>query len=167
LGRGTFRKTAAGQIEIERRALGLRPELRRLLIMIDGKRSMDGLATLVRANELSTLLDELLAYDMIEATETPSSFLPVGMGDVNDRQPLTPHQFKAACDAAIAASRELLVADAKPYIAKISKCQDSQALRLVVSEVQLALIGRLGEDAATIFVDAIRSAARNAARNAA
>jgi hypothetical protein len=161
VGRGTFRKTAAGQIEIEHRALGLRPELRRLLIMIDGKRTVDSLATLVRANELPVLLDELFAFDMIEATETPSSFLPTAARDVNDRQPLTPGQFKAACEAAISAARELLAADAKPYIAKISKCQDSNALRVVVSEVQLALIGRLGEDAATIFVDSIRSAARS------
>jgi hypothetical protein len=156
---GTFRKTQAGIDELERRALKLRPELRRLLILIDGKRATAAMVPLFRANELENLLDELMAFGMIEATVTSTSFLPNQMRDASNRLPLTDAQFRAAVEAAKAAARDLLGREAKDFIGKLDHCKDSAALRVVISEIQLRLISVLGEDAATLFVTAIRDAA--------
>jgi hypothetical protein len=157
---GTFRKTQAGVEELERRQLGLRPELRRLLILIDGKRSTSSIVGLFRPGELENLLDELQSFGMIEATVTSTSFLPTSMQDATDRSPLTDAQFRAAVVAAKNAAKELLGRDAKEFLAKFDACKDSKQLRLAISEIQLRLMSVLGEDAATIFVVAVRDAAR-------
>jgi hypothetical protein len=153
---GTFRKTAAGLAEIDGRAMGIRTELRRLLILIDGKRSIESLVPFVRENELQMLLDELLAFNFIEPTLTAAAFLPTGTTVTDVARPLSLAQFQAARSTAHNAAKELLGSEAKPYLAKILKCEDSRALRGVVSEVQIRLIHTLGDDAARIFIETIR-----------
>jgi hypothetical protein len=160
--RGTFKKTAIGQQEIEQRAMGLRPALRRLLIVMDGKRTVESLFPLFRATELQILLDELLAFGMIEPTETAMSFLPTAARDVRDMQPLQPQQFAATRAAAAKSAEGLLGAGAKPFVAKILKCTNSSELRTAVSQVQLELIAKLGPDAATLYLETLRAASRDA-----
>ena len=63
-----FGKSAAGSQEIQSRALGLSPLLRRLLILIDGKRNFQELTVFVSGNDLTTLLGELVTKGCIEAT---------------------------------------------------------------------------------------------------
>jgi hypothetical protein len=160
--RGTFKKTTMGHQEIEQRGMGLRPALRRLLIVIDGKRSVESLGPLFRASELQTLLDELLALGMIDATETAMSFLPTASRDIRDVQPLQPQQFAASRNAAAKSAEGLLGTGAKPFVTKILKCTNSSELRAAVSEVQLELIAKLGPDAATLYLETLRAASRDA-----
>lgn len=141
----------------------VRPELRRLLIVIDGKRPVDSLLPLFRASEVPVLLNELLALGMIVPTETATSFLPTGARDIRDVTPLQPKQFEAACNAAAKAASDLLGNSAKPFIAKIKKCENSSELRVAVSQVQLELMAKLGPDAATLYVETLRAAVQNAA----
>lgn len=61
-----FGKSAAGSQEIQSRAMGLSPLLRRLLILIDGKRKFQELTVFVSGNDLTTLLGELLTKGCIE-----------------------------------------------------------------------------------------------------
>lgn len=63
-----FAKTAIGQHEVSTRALGLSPLLRRLLILVDGKRSGRELAAFVAGHPVVELLSELLARQCIEVT---------------------------------------------------------------------------------------------------
>lgn len=56
--RALFTKTALGQQEIQSRAQGLSPITRRLLILIDGKRSFQELTTFVTGHDLGDLLSE-------------------------------------------------------------------------------------------------------------
>ncbi|MCK9367425.1 MAG: hypothetical protein M0P72_09805 [Metallibacterium scheffleri] len=69
-------KTAAGVSELDKRALGLGMAMRRLLIMVDGQRSV---ADLMHANAASidvvATLDQLLALGLIAA--------PAGTRDAN------------------------------------------------------------------------------------
>lgn len=62
-----FGKSATGSQEIQSRTLGLSPLLRRLLILIDGKRKFQELTVFVSGNDLATLLGELLEKGCIEA----------------------------------------------------------------------------------------------------
>jgi len=63
----TFSKTAAGLHEIQTRALGLPPMARRLLVLVDGKRSGQELGAFVAGHDVAELLDQLLAQGCIDA----------------------------------------------------------------------------------------------------
>ena len=52
-------KTGAGVDEVKARALGLRAELRRLLILVDGKTPLNRLAVFVRGSEIDHVIAEL------------------------------------------------------------------------------------------------------------
>ncbi|ANQ87125.1 hypothetical protein [Azoarcus olearius] len=62
-----FAKTARGQEEIARRAAGLTPRQRRVLICIDGRRSVDELRELSPADDLQHTLGLLEEAGLIEA----------------------------------------------------------------------------------------------------
>lgn len=154
----TYKKTATGQSELDQRASRLRPELRRLLILADGKRSIATLTSLFRVGEIEHLIDELIAFDMIEATATSTAFLPASNESPNLRTPLSDYRLAAALIAAKQGVRDMLNRDQKTFLAKLDACTDSNSLRVVVSEIQLRLIAGSGEDAATAFVTRIRNA---------
>ena len=61
-----FTKTATGQQEIASRALGLSPLARRLLVLIDGRRTGQDLAPFVAGHDLAQFLNELLERDCVE-----------------------------------------------------------------------------------------------------
>jgi hypothetical protein len=155
---GTFKKTAIGIGELERYTLRLRPELRRLLILVDGKRDVETLRRFFRANEFSELIDELLSHGAIESTNAPTSYLPESKRGASAATPLSVPQFRAALETARQTAKAMLGRRADEFGAKFDACKDSQALRIVVSEVQLRLIADVDEDAATSYVVAIRNA---------
>ncbi|MGL4229853.1 MAG: hypothetical protein ACRDAM_04245 [Casimicrobium sp.] len=159
----TFRKTAAGLAELESHRLGLRAELRRLLILIDGKKSVESLAPFFRANELSNLIDELLQCGAIETTVPITSFLPNVERAVAARPTITDKQLRAAIATAKTTAKAMLGRSAERFLPEFDACKDSLALRVVVSDVQLRLIAERGEDDATKFVHAIRKAVQEAA----
>jgi len=68
--RSIYAKTAQGQQEIASRSLGLSPMARRVLVLVDGKRSGQELSTFVPGNEVSPQLTELLERGCIEAVGT-------------------------------------------------------------------------------------------------
>lgn len=61
-----FGKTEKGRSEITERSGGLHPRKRRILIMIDGKKSVDDLRELVAADDLTHTLGELEEDGYIE-----------------------------------------------------------------------------------------------------
>lgn len=75
-----YRKTRIGQAEIETRALRLPPRLRNLLIIVDGKRDIEALQTML-GYAPAAALQQLLAYGLIEALQqrTPPQ---AGAGEV-------------------------------------------------------------------------------------
>lgn len=60
-----FAKTPKGQEEIQSKTLGLSPLLRRLLILVDSKRSGAELATMVMGHDLRTLMSELASKECV------------------------------------------------------------------------------------------------------
>lgn len=64
----TFFKTAAGLQEIQNRALGLPALIRRVLVLVDGKRSGKELAAFVGGEEkIEEVLSQLMEYGCIDA----------------------------------------------------------------------------------------------------
>lgn len=68
-----FAKTAIGQHEVSTRALGLSPLARRLLILVDGKRSGRELAEFVAGHPVVELLGELLTRQCVEVVGTAAA----------------------------------------------------------------------------------------------
>ncbi len=62
-----YAKTAQGQQEIQSRSLGLTPLARRVLVLVDGKRSGQELSTFVPGGDITAQLTELLTRDCIGA----------------------------------------------------------------------------------------------------
>lgn len=75
-----FAKTALGQQEIQSRALGLPPLARRLLVLIDGKRTGQELAMYAPGQDLATLLQPLISHGCIDTPQSTAgrSTLPTG-----------------------------------------------------------------------------------------
>ncbi|TXG87510.1 MAG: hypothetical protein E6R10_07840 [Rhodocyclaceae bacterium] len=61
-----FHKTAKGVEEMEKRCHGLTPKIRRVLIMIDGKRSVDALREMALADDLTHTIGALEEEGFIE-----------------------------------------------------------------------------------------------------
>lgn len=61
-----FAKTAKGQIEVAARTGGLTPRQRRVLIMVDGKRTVDGLREMLQSDDLQHTLGLLEEEGYIE-----------------------------------------------------------------------------------------------------
>lgn len=72
---GLFAKTAKGYDEVDTKAGGLPPVLRRLLIFVNGKRSLKELATLPRVDDLNQALQALEQGGYITRI-TPQSTMP-------------------------------------------------------------------------------------------
>lgn len=66
LTRAVFAKTAIGQQEIVSRSLGLGPLPRRLLVLIDGKRSGGELAVFTPGQDIEALLSQLIESGLVE-----------------------------------------------------------------------------------------------------
>ena len=60
LSTAVFSKTVVGQQEIQTRSLNLAPMVRRLLVLVDGRRNAKDLATFVTGNDIKALLSQLL-----------------------------------------------------------------------------------------------------------
>jgi len=68
-----FAKTPKGVSEMETRGGGLTPRVRRILIMIDGKRSVDDLRAMALADDLSHTLGMLEEEGYIEVFKAPEA----------------------------------------------------------------------------------------------
>ncbi|MBD3893403.1 hypothetical protein [Hydrogenophaga sp.] len=65
-----YAKTALGQQEIQSRSLGLLPLARRVLVLVDGKRSGHDLSAFVSDHNVAPLLSELLARGCIDVLDS-------------------------------------------------------------------------------------------------
>jgi hypothetical protein len=155
-----FRKTIAGHQEFEQRAMPLRAELRRLLILIDGHHTTDSLRPCVRPGELPRLLAELQALGLVESTATKPAFDHTAVARIaNKLSALSPARFDAVRAAAMQAAQELLGAAAQSYRLSLVLCRDMSKLREILAELDTQITASLGDDGSTVFFESIRDAA--------
>lgn len=67
-----FSKTSAGQQEIQSRSLGLAPLVRRLLVLVDGKRTGAELEPFLAGQDLVLLIGELLDHGLVSIHAAPA-----------------------------------------------------------------------------------------------
>lgn len=86
---GLFAKTAKGYDEVDTKAGGLPPVLRRLLIFVNGKRSLKELATLPRVDDLNQALQALEQGGYITRI-TPQSTMPSAAAPASEQNAQPP-----------------------------------------------------------------------------
>ena len=128
-----FGKTAVGQQEIASRALGLPPIVRRLLILVDGKRTGQELNALVAGHVLADLLDQLLqknCIELVKAAVGTAASPSTGLEGVPPAESRSAQELDMARNFMI---NTLNAAFGQHYcltlIEAISVCQSTQALR--------------------------------------
>ena len=180
--KSVYRKTEAGVAEVQVRTLGLRSELRRLLILIDGTATLDRLAAFVRGSEIDFLVAELEYNGLVTsapivpivptapigtgqptinasaagAANPPSHSANAGMEGVLEP---TAAQVLAVRRVAIHMLHEILGPDADSVAVKIERCKNSQEMRVAITEVRQMLDRQRGAVVGQRFLDAVRGAA--------
>jgi len=168
-----FSKTSKGVAEVAARSAALTLAARRILIMVDGKRTAADLAVLLKPGEI----DEVLT-----ALETQGFIVRNGGADVSrpsSRQTLAPNTLSGPLDvntvggepeernlltleeAKRRAVRELLDRlgpDGETMSMRIEQCKNADALRERLREAERLVAGMNGEAAAQDYVRALRRA---------
>lgn len=158
-----FFKTEAAVAEISTRELGLRAELRRLLILVDGHAPLSRLAIFVRGAEIDALIAELELLGLVTSGKErvpqagAAAASPIGPAYVNPEPTMA--QIRAVRLAAVKSLNALLGPKAAAHAAMIEQSADSQALRAVITNIRQALDQQLGLAAGQKFLGAVRAAA--------
>ena len=182
-----YRKTDAGVAEVQARVLGLRAELRRLLILIDGTATLSRLTAFVRGSEINFLIAELETQGLITSATigqsmamTPAAATtrtaaaqtapaaPVAAtaahSDTDGVLEPTAAQVLAVRRTAVRTLHDILGPEADALALKIKQCKSAQELRVTVTEVRQNLDRQMGVAVGQRFLDAVRGAAAEGTR---
>ena len=163
-------KTAKGIAEVAGRAAGLNLSARRVLIMIDGRRSIGELAPLLRPGEIDGVIGQLEQQglvqrvgggDTVSRSGRPTDSGPVGTLDVNTvmNEPPEERNLLTLEEAKRRAVRELLDRlgpDGDQMAQRIERCRNADELRERLREAERLIAGFFNESAAQDFVRALR-----------
>ena len=166
--RVVFLKTANGLAEIRARAFGLSLSARRVLIMIDGARSVGELAPLLRPGEIDSVLLQLEAMQLVQRADYEAAtsshgesigamFLGTDFGaqiEAPEERPVA--TLDGAKRRAVRELTERLGPDAETIAVRIEQCRLVDELRERLREAERLVAGFLGETAAQDFVRAMR-----------
>lgn len=166
-----FVKTAKGVAEMAARSAGLAVATRRVLILVDGKRTVADLAPLLKPGEIDGVLAQLEGQGFISRAQpavatspsahnpglSPTTPLKVNtvVGAPDERNLLTLEEAKRR------AVRELvdrLGPEADALSLRIEQCRNGDELRERLREAERLVAGFLGEAAVQDYLRALRRA---------
>ena len=169
-----YRKTEAGVVEVQTRAIGLRPELRRLLILVDGRTALSRLASFVPNLPILGLMEELETAGLIVGPNTVGATARVVVASVAVpdpaavmpaltvvRPPVTEERLRVVRTAATRGLRRILGVESHEWLDKLQEPGDSLALRAVIAEIHQTLEEQFGVEIGQQFLDSVRAAANN------
>ena len=155
----TFAKTDKGKVEMAERSGDLTAVQRRLLILIDGRKSENDLSAFARGGELDDALEQLLRLGLIEPTSQLASLQPIaaeGFVAALERGPPRPAtsvpEFEKVRDAASRFVSERLGAVGEPICAAIERCGSPAELRSLLRGIEIFVSQRLSAETARAFV---------------
>ncbi|MFN3628748.1 MAG: hypothetical protein ACK4XK_01620 [Casimicrobiaceae bacterium] len=174
-----YQKTTAGLNEIQSRQLGLRAELRRLLIMVDGKSPLAKFAPAFPTADVEALARELAALGLIAdaqaqgatsgvaaAAPAPAPAASAPTGTVTGHAPAefgrpTVTQFNAARRAAVRFINDHLGPPGETLALRLERAADPDELRAAVKDARALLERFMGAATGQRFIEHVRSAAAN------
>ncbi|AOY00044.1 hypothetical protein [Jeongeupia sp. USM3] len=149
-----YSKTAVGQAEIDARSLGLSARARRLLILIDGRRTLADIAAALGHAGLAPLLAELQAQGCIAApdqsgiaTEAPVTPAPSPAPVAPAAATQQPRPIDAVDPIRIVKAKELMTESAQTFlglmgrglISEIEAVSDTTTLKNAIARWNMAL----------------------------
>jgi len=153
-----FCKTDKGRQEMARRSGELSAVERRLLILVDGNKSVNDLGSYVRVGELDAALEHLLALDMIAFQEPPADLEPVAGEGFSAPTPLEPPRPATSVDAFHGVRDEVarfvhnrLGDSGEPICAAINRCRNPQELRALLRGIEVFVGQRLDAQTTQAF----------------
>lgn len=154
----TYLKTDKGRAEVAERSGSLNPVQRRVLIMVDGKKTVNDLGAFVRAGELDGALAHLEHEALIAASDFVAPLLaPAAPGFAassateRPRAATSPEEFKKVRQEASAFVLERLGASGEPICVAIDRCDSPAELRKLLRGVEIFVGQRLNAQAAQAF----------------
>jgi hypothetical protein len=154
----TLIKTDKGKAEIAERSHALNAVQRRLLILIDGKKTVNDLGAFARVGELDAALDHLQREELIESADYIAPLqAPVapcfaaGSPSEAPRPATSPEEFKKVRQQASDFVLERLGSDGEPICAAIDRCDSPAALRKLLRGVEIFIGQRLSAETTQAF----------------
>lgn len=168
-----YSKTPRGIAEISLRSAQLPMTARRVLIMIDGKRTVDDLSILAKPGEIESAIASLESGGLIQrvayqgAIDVPtingrdtdagfsSGFGPSTSGGLDDRDP-SPITLEEVKRRAVRGLYDRLGPEADPLAMRIESCRTIEEFRYRVREAERLISTTLGAGAAQEYLKALR-----------
>ena len=154
-----FSKTDRGRAEVASRSGMIDASQRRLLIMVDGKKTVNDLGAFVRAGELAGALEQLELHGLVESGEVDVLLeLPAASGYVAlsslaepPRAATSPFEFAKVRDAASSFVADHLGNTGAPICGAIDRCKSPDELRRLLRSVETFVGDRLDAETALTF----------------
>ncbi len=162
-----YAKTPKGVAEIAARSAQLSMTTRRVLIMIDGKRSIDELSVLLRPGEVDAVIAQLESAGLIQrSTGSHSLDVPTVFGREAEAMPTTqgpatgeegnPMTLEEAKRRAVRELTDRLGPGAEGVSLRIESCRTIEDFRERVREAERLVTAALGAAAAADYLRALR-----------
>ena len=162
-----YSKTPKGVAEVAARSAQLSMTTRRVLIMVDGKRTIDELAVLLRPGEIDAVISQLENAGLIQrnsathAIDVPTvagrvleSVAPTTQGGAPDEQ--NPMTLDEAKRRAVRELTDRLGPGAEAQAIRIEGCKTIEDFRERVREAERLVTAALGPAAAQDYLRALR-----------
>jgi hypothetical protein len=162
-----YSKTPKGVAEVAARSAQLSMTTRRVLIMVDGKRTIDELAVLLRPGEIDAVITQLESAGLIQrnsathAIDVPTvagrvleSVAPTTQGGAADEQ--NPMTLEEAKRRAVRELTDRLGPGAESLAIRIEGCKTIEDFRERVREAERLVTAALGPAAAQDYLRALR-----------
>lgn len=164
-----YAKTPKGMAEVSARSAQLSMTTRRVLIMMDGKRTVEELAQLVRPGELDGIIAQLEGAGLVLRMSASASLdvptvngregdvdLPSTAAGVMDDRDLNPITLEEAKRRAVRELNDRLGPEAETMAMRIEHCRTIEQFRERVREAERFVATALGPTAAQEYLRALR-----------
>jgi hypothetical protein len=167
-----YAKTPKGVAEVAARTAQLSMTTRRVLIMMDGKRTLDELSVLVRPGEIDAIVDQLENAGLAQKASVAASVEPAPAittaredeprapvtinASVMDDRELTPITLEEAKRRAVRELNDRLGPDAEMVAIRIETCKTIEEFRERVRDAERFVTAALGAAAAQDYLRALR-----------
>ena len=162
-----YTKTPKGIAEIATRSAQLSMTSRRVLIMVDGKRTVDELAVLLRPGEIDGVIAQLESAGLIHRHASSHALdVPTVAGREVDAMPTTqspsgseeanPMTLEEAKRRAVRELTDRLGPDAEALSLRIESCRTIEDFRECVREAERFVTAAMGSAAAAEYLRALR-----------
>jgi hypothetical protein len=156
-----FAKTAKGIAEVNARSGVVPLAVRRVLIMIDGRRTVADLAPLAQPGEIGSVVEHLEAQGLVHLAPAgaPTS-LPGGAPQADASEDVSDDRLVASFEAvkrrAVRELSDRLGPDAEVIAVRIEHCRGTEDLRQRLQEAERLVAGMLGDAQAQDFLRSLR-----------